>query len=241
MFWCVKGPIMVIFYFGDILLSILTTKGVIKGTDGTDYPGAIPWPAGAVKNGIYVIIICVTMTIDSFMMLKFFNAKETIDKANLEGVQKKKGYFAAFFDAYIAYIPEFIYMMFCCGYDSFKLMKKRKELAKRKKTANNGVNQTDLLLNNGGSGGVGEQDANNYSEYSMNELNPNVTAATMPTTTSSYPPQQQQHNQNFDSNTYAYPPPQQYNEQNFATNNYHPNSPPTFPVPQNTNPPNNHF
>ncbi|KAI8887409.1 hypothetical protein K501DRAFT_242567 [Backusella circina FSU 941] len=243
MFWCVKGPIMVIFYFGDILLSLLTTKGVIEGTDGTDYPGAVPWPAAAVKNGIYVIIICVTMTVDSFLMLKFFNAKETIDKAILEGTQKKKGYFAAFFDAYIAYIPEFIYMMFCCGYDSYKLAKKRKELSKRKKTADNGVNQTDHLLNNGG-GGMSEQEANNYSEYSMNQLKPNITTTAIPTTASAtnYPPPQQQH-QNFDSNTYNYPPPlQQHTEQNFdSNNNYQTNSPPTFPVPQNTYPSNNHF
>jgi hypothetical protein len=147
MFWTVKAPILIGFTIGDMLLSILMKRGVIHGTDGTEFPGAIPWSAAAVKNAIYVIILAITMAVDCFLMLKFFSAKETTNKAILEGTKKVKGYFGAFFDAFIAYIPEFIYTICCCGYDSFKLMKKRKELGNRGKSNKHDISQTDALLN----------------------------------------------------------------------------------------------
>ncbi|KAI8887411.1 hypothetical protein K501DRAFT_268946 [Backusella circina FSU 941] len=148
MFWTVKAPILIGFAIGEVLLSVLVKRDVIHGTDGTEFPGAVPWSAAAVKNAIFMIILSVTMIVDCFLMYKYFGSKETTNRAILEGIQKKKGYFAAFFDAYIAYIPEFIYMVFCCGYGSYKLMKKRKELVNRGKGNNDDIKQTDTLLNN---------------------------------------------------------------------------------------------
>ncbi|KAI9266086.1 organic solute transporter Ostalpha-domain-containing protein [Sporodiniella umbellata] len=160
MFWCVKGPIMVIFYFGEILLTILTTTHVIKETDGTH--GSIAWPAEAVKNGLYVIIVCVCMAVVSCMMAKFFGPADDIEAARLAGAKKQKGMFGAFVDGYVAYIPEFIYKIICCGVDSVKLAKKRKALKKRR-TQNPGnvaaTNDTNGLLKD------------DYMEYRMEEVN----------------------------------------------------------------------
>lgn len=164
MFWCVKGPIMVNFYFGEILLSILTTVGVIKGSTA----GSIEWPADAVKNGINVIIICFVMMVDSFLMLRFFGPADNIQNAGMNNQVKKMTAWHAFVDGYLAYIPHFIRDFLCCGVDSYKLAKKRKELSKRKKQeALNGGNSnpTDLLLHNeNGKEGSGQ-------DYRMNELN----------------------------------------------------------------------
>ncbi|KAI8972047.1 organic solute transporter Ostalpha-domain-containing protein [Mycotypha africana] len=131
MFWCVKGPIMAIFYLGEILLTALTTGGVIKGSPGKD--GSVAWPAEAVENGLKVIIICVIMTIVSFMMLRYFGPRDNIANAHNTGELKKLSRWHAFVEAYIAYIPEFTYMALCCGVDSLKLAKKRRDLKKRKK------------------------------------------------------------------------------------------------------------
>ncbi|ORE09950.1 hypothetical protein BCV72DRAFT_42549 [Rhizopus microsporus var. microsporus] len=141
MFWCVKGPIMVIFYFGEILLTILTTKNVIKGTDGSH--GSIAWPADAVKNGLHVIIVCLVMLVVSGMMFKFFGPADEIQAAAAAGEKKKMGVFGAFVDGYLAYIPEFLYKTLCCGVDSYKLMKKRRELKKRKQQM--GLNGSSVL------------------------------------------------------------------------------------------------
>ncbi|KAG0829431.1 hypothetical protein G6F18_008613 [Rhizopus arrhizus] len=130
MFWCVKGPIMVIFYLGDILLTLFTTTGVIKGTDGTH--GSIAWPADAVKNGLYVIIICFVMLVASGMMAKYFNPEDNIETALRTGQKKKMNAFGAFAHAYLAYIPEFLYKTLCCGVDSYRLLRKRRELRKRR-------------------------------------------------------------------------------------------------------------
>ncbi|EIE78195.1 hypothetical protein RO3G_02899 [Rhizopus delemar RA 99-880] len=161
MFWCVKGPIMVIFYFGEILLTILTTVGVIKGTDGSH--GSIAWPADAVKNGIHVIIVCVVMVVVSGMMSKFFGPADNIQAAIAAGQQKKKGAFGAFTDGYLAYIPEFLYKVICCGVDSVHLMKKRKALRKKKKeqelNAAVSTNDTNGLLKD------------DFMQYRMQELN----------------------------------------------------------------------
>jgi hypothetical protein len=158
MFWCVKGPIMFIFYFGDILLTGLTTANVIKPTDGTH--GSIAWPADAVKNGLYVIIICCVMFVDCFMMHRFFGPQDNIQHAQQTGQIKKMSFFKAFVDAYLAYIPEFIYKTLCCGVDSYKLMKKRKALRKKKKLEASNANPTDRLLN----------ESLNHQEYNMEHI-----------------------------------------------------------------------
>ncbi|RCI03007.1 hypothetical protein CU098_012226, partial [Rhizopus stolonifer] len=162
MFWCVKGPIMVNFYFGEILLTILTTVGVINGTDGSH--GSIAWPADAVKNGLYVIIVCVVMMVDSIMMNKFFGPQDNIASAASVGQVKKMSPWKAFVDGYIAYIPEFLYMALRCGADSFQLMKKRRELKKRKETE--GVDKSNLL-----------NEQSDSVDYRMTELNQNSPAS----------------------------------------------------------------
>ncbi|KAI8384370.1 organic solute transporter Ostalpha-domain-containing protein [Radiomyces spectabilis] len=133
MFWCVKGPIMFIFYFGEILLTILSTANVIQGTDGSHSADGIAWPAAAVKNGLYVIVVCGTMLVDVFLMARYFGPREDIKQhdSKLEGT--KLSPWRALYDAYIAYIPEFFFGLLCCGYDSYKLAKKRVELRRRKK------------------------------------------------------------------------------------------------------------
>ncbi|KAI8376087.1 organic solute transporter Ostalpha-domain-containing protein [Radiomyces spectabilis] len=131
MFWCVKGPIMVIFYFGEILLSVLETAHIIKGTDGTHSSDGLAWPAAAVKNGLYVILICACMCVIMFVMIKFFGPDDNINKAlNQEG---RLSTWQAFVDGYLSYLPEFFYNVLCCGVDSYRLARKRMELKARKK------------------------------------------------------------------------------------------------------------
>ena len=126
----VKGPVMAIFYFGDILLSILKTCNVIKGTDGTQSSDGLAWPASAVKNGLDVIIICVTMMIASCLMYKYFGPQDQIRK---KGDTPRITGWKAFVDAYVTYIPEFFRNILCCGLDSYRLARKRAELRQRKK------------------------------------------------------------------------------------------------------------
>ena len=171
MFWCVKGPIMVNFYFAEILLSILTTAGVIKGSN----TGSIEWPADAVKNGIKVIIICAVMMIDSFMIFRFFGPSDNIANAGKAGQTQKMSAWKAFVDGYLAYIPEFLRTFFCCGVDSYRLAKKRRELKKRNKNGDISPNEnsdpTNLLLeknNVGSTAGEG---------YRMNQLQSAPSAA----------------------------------------------------------------
>ena len=121
---------MAIFYFGDILLSILKTCNVIKGTDGTQSSDGLAWPASAVKNGLDVIIICVTMMIASCLMYKYFGPQDQIRK---RGDTPRITGWKAFVDAYITYIPEFFRNILCCGLDSYRLARKRAELRQRKK------------------------------------------------------------------------------------------------------------
>ncbi|CAO3690363.1 unnamed protein product [Rhizopus stolonifer] len=130
MFWCVKGPIMVLFYFGEILLTFLTTIKVIKGKESVD--GGNFWPVDAIKNAIYVTLICFVMLVVSGMMARFFSPQDNIDAAISSGEMKKPNALAAFSDAYIVYIPEFFYKTLCCGADSYRLMKKRKQLKKKR-------------------------------------------------------------------------------------------------------------
>lgn len=169
MFWCVKGPIMINFYFGEVLLSILTTVGVIQGSTS----GSIEWPADAVKNGIQVIIVCFVMMVDSFLMFRFFGPADNIQNAGMNDGKKTTAWHA-FVDGYLAYIPHFIRDTLCCGVDSYRLAKKRKELSKRKKleamngsNENNNSNPTDHLLNTENS----KESSGQQEDYRMNELN----------------------------------------------------------------------
>ncbi|CAO3637826.1 unnamed protein product [Cunninghamella blakesleeana] len=77
MFWSIKLPIVIIFYIGEILLSILEVVHVIKGTDGSHSSDGIPWTADQVKSGIYVIVVCVAMLLASILMVKYFNLDES--------------------------------------------------------------------------------------------------------------------------------------------------------------------
>ncbi|KAI8096463.1 organic solute transporter Ostalpha-domain-containing protein [Halteromyces radiatus] len=147
MFWCVKGPIMAIFYLGELLLSGLVYADVIKGTDGTHSSDHLPWTADEVKSGIYVIVICVTMCIAMLLMLRYFNVDRRMARAspddNVGHYQQLGGQLTpnklspwmAFVDAYLIYIPEFLRNVLCCGVDSFRLARKRIELRARKKRA----------------------------------------------------------------------------------------------------------
>ena len=130
MFWSIKGPVMAIFYIGDILLSGLETADVIKGTDGTHPSDGLAWSSAAVKNGIYVIIVCVVMTVDVFLMSKFFGPQLEIKQS---GSEPRTSGWMAFVDGYLTYIPEFFRNMVCCGVDSYRLARKRMELRARKK------------------------------------------------------------------------------------------------------------
>lgn len=207
MFWCVKGPIMVNFYFGEILLSILTTVGVIKGSTS----GSIEWPADAVKNGINVIIICVVMMVDSFLMFRFFGPADNIQSAGKSGQIEKMTAWRAFVDGYLAYIPEFIHNVLCCGVDSYKLAKKRKALKEKKKlealngsNSNNNSNPTDLLLQENNN----DKEANNgQQEYGMSELGGNTTTSTQPL------PAMTQQQSIYQQQQDVYPP------QNYSTQN----------------------
>ncbi|KAL0076758.1 organic solute transporter Ostalpha-domain-containing protein [Phycomyces blakesleeanus] len=131
MFWCVKGPIMFIFYFGQILLTGLTSAKVIRGTDGTNSADSVAWPADAVKHGLYVIIVCTVMVVDIGLMFKYFGPTDNIQHARENGTEKMSVW-RAITDGYLVYIPEFFYNLLCCGADSYRLMRKRVELRKRK-------------------------------------------------------------------------------------------------------------
>lgn len=123
---------MFIFYFGDILLSILETLNVIKGTDGTHSSDGLAWPAAAVKNGLEVILICAVMTVTMIFMHKFFGPQDAVTKHVEEDTPRMTGWMAIF-DGYLSYLPEFFYQLLCCGVDSYRLAKKRVELRARRK------------------------------------------------------------------------------------------------------------
>ncbi|KAK9767852.1 hypothetical protein K7432_001997 [Basidiobolus ranarum] len=143
MFWCVKGPIMVMFYAGNILLAILKSVGVIKGTDGSHSSDGLAWPAEEVQAGIYVIIVCTVMCAASFAMIKFYNIDDVSTSLMHSDTKHDTGTTTpskltpwwAFVDAYLYYLPEFIRNVFCCGVDSFRLARKRIELVARRKQA----------------------------------------------------------------------------------------------------------
>jgi hypothetical protein len=127
---------MIIFYVGEILLSILVTAGVIKGTDGTASHDGTAWSAQAVKFGIYVLLVCLVMTVASSLMLKYFGVHSTKhrlleDTTDISGSHKLSVWWA-FVDSLLSFIPEFFRNVLCCGLDSLKLARKRAEMRGRR-------------------------------------------------------------------------------------------------------------
>ncbi|KAI8369750.1 organic solute transporter Ostalpha-domain-containing protein [Blakeslea trispora] len=123
MFWCVKAPIMVIFYFGDILLAVLTYFEVIQDIPYSTTSGTY-WTAAAIKNGYYVLLICATMAVVSLLMQLYFGVSD----ADYEQGEPEHHYFEALWDGFLAYIPQFILSVFMCGGDTVTLAKKRIKL-----------------------------------------------------------------------------------------------------------------
>lgn len=227
MFWCVKGPIVVIFYIGEVLLTILTTCGVIKGTSGVINPDdgtylSVPWSADAVKNGIYVIIIAVTMFFDCFLMLKYFGPQDNIKKAVEKGQVEKMSYWKAFTDAYLAYIPQFLHMCFGCFVDSCALFKKRKQMKKRNQ--NDGTNPGLLTDENASS----DHDqtipmTQTNASQSSNVYNPNNPVVTMPEPQHGRPSEDYYYNPSNTNNHYY--SNQQHTESNaYYNSNYNDNA-----------------
>ncbi|KAI8384633.1 organic solute transporter Ostalpha-domain-containing protein [Radiomyces spectabilis] len=128
MFWCVKGPIMVIFYFGDVLLSVLSYFDVIQDKLPS-HGGGTYWPAAAIKNGYYVLMICATMVIVAILMQRYFG----LDDSDILVEKPTHSYMAAFVDGYLAFIPQFLLSVFVCGGDTVVLAKKRMRLRKQRR------------------------------------------------------------------------------------------------------------
>ncbi|CAO3626257.1 unnamed protein product [Cunninghamella blakesleeana] len=149
MFWSLKGPIMINFYIGVILLDGLAYAGIIHGTDGSHSSDGLAWSQEAVKNGLEVIIECVVLTGAMLLMTKYFGPKDSIDRSvnsinvNNEPVQKLTS-FQAFCDAYVNYIPEFITTVFFCGKDTKRLAAKRKRMKEQRKLEQNKEEATAL-------------------------------------------------------------------------------------------------
>ncbi|KAI9267829.1 organic solute transporter Ostalpha-domain-containing protein [Sporodiniella umbellata] len=127
MFWCVKGPIMVIFYFGDLLLAVLSYFSIIHDRPPGS-PGGTYWTAEAIKNGYYVLIICTTMAVVAILMQVYFG----LDNKEYQIQEADHGYFEALLDGFLAYIPQFIKNVFNCGGDTVVLAKKRIKLRKER-------------------------------------------------------------------------------------------------------------
>jgi hypothetical protein len=128
MFWCVKGPIMVIFYFGDILLATLKYFEVIKDQPPIT-PGGLFWTAAAIKNGYYVLIICICMAAVAMLMQHYFGLDAIEEQTEVPDYT----YFEAFADGFLAYIPQFVKNVFHCGGDTVVLAKKRIKLRKERR------------------------------------------------------------------------------------------------------------
>lgn len=135
MFWCVKAPIMVIFYFGDILLAVLGYFGVIKDKPATTSTGTF-WPSAAIKNGYYVLIICVCMAVVAILMQIYFG----LDAKEYQTEEPEFSYFEALSDGFLAYIPQFIKNVFMCGGDTVVLAKKRMKLRKGRRLSEDELN-----------------------------------------------------------------------------------------------------
>ncbi|CAO3617612.1 unnamed protein product [Cunninghamella echinulata] len=138
MFWSLKGPIMINFYIGVLLLDGLAYAGVIHGTDGTHSSDGLAWSTENVKNGLEVIVECVVLTGAMLLMTKYFGPNDSINRslnsinANDQPIEKLSS-FGAFCDAYVNYIPEFLRNIFYCGRDTKKLAAKRRRMKKQQK------------------------------------------------------------------------------------------------------------
>ncbi|KAL0094520.1 organic solute transporter Ostalpha-domain-containing protein [Phycomyces blakesleeanus] len=139
MFWCVKGPIMVIFYFGDILLSIMTYFGVIHDKVPTN--GGTVWTAAAIKNGYYVLLICAVMVFVAALMERYFGLDFKEDIFD-DSDKTRYGYMHAFADSFLGFIPHFFIDLFSCGGETVELAKKRIKLHKQRRLSDD---QLDLL------------------------------------------------------------------------------------------------
>ncbi|KAI8980929.1 organic solute transporter Ostalpha-domain-containing protein [Pilobolus umbonatus] len=128
MFWCVKGPIMVIFYFGDLLLALLSKIGIIVDRPPR-IPGGTYWTAAAIKNGYYVLIICVCMAVVAVLMQFYFG----LDAKEYKMEEADHDYWDALIDSFLSYIPQFLKNVFMCGGDTVILAKKRIHLQKHRR------------------------------------------------------------------------------------------------------------
>ncbi|OZJ05058.1 hypothetical protein BZG36_02096 [Bifiguratus adelaidae] len=144
LFWCVKGPIMAIFYLGDVTLGLLKTFNVIKGAVGDT---GVVWTAAAVENGLYVLVICAVMAVDSVFMHKYYGLghEDYVQAAGPypQEVPTRTTVWEAFMDGYLSFLPEFFYKLFFCSIDSVKLVKKRRQLQKRREDAMQSAPLTD--------------------------------------------------------------------------------------------------
>ncbi|KAI9498573.1 organic solute transporter Ostalpha-domain-containing protein [Zychaea mexicana] len=131
MFWCVKAPIMIIFYCGDILLAGLGHFGVIQDSR-PQHSGGTFWPADAVKNGYYVLIICAVMSLVAIFMERYYGL-DPEEYARYEEDCTWSAYMHAFADGYLAFIPDFFRNVFSCGGDTVVLAKKRMDLRQNHK------------------------------------------------------------------------------------------------------------
>ncbi|KAI8987948.1 hypothetical protein BDF20DRAFT_814732 [Mycotypha africana] len=142
MFWCVKAPIMIIFYCGDILLMILSYFKVIQDKPATT-PGGTYWTAAAIKNGYYVLIICVCMAVVAVLMQIYFGLDE---EEQTDEEDPDCGYWEALVDGFLAYIPQFMRNVFSCGGDTVVLAKKRRGLKKNKNSDKRRLSEDELNL-----------------------------------------------------------------------------------------------
>jgi hypothetical protein len=155
-FWCVKAPIMIVFYFGDVLLTALVHFKVI--TDRPAENGGTHWTAEAIKNGYYVLLVCTCMLVVSILMQVYFgvNDKEyLVDEA-------EHNYFEAFTDSFLAYIPQFLKSLFYCGGDTVTLAKKRIKLKKDRRLSDD---EHNLLTPNNDDDDFGSSQS--FFRYSM--------------------------------------------------------------------------
>lgn len=117
MFWSVKGPIMAIFWMNDVILSMLQSLNVIKGT--------LYWSAANVKNGYAACFVCVVMLIDIIVMQRYYGPPPR------EEGNQASGPLDAFADALLFFLPEFLQRLLFCGRDSYVLVQKRKSMKLR--------------------------------------------------------------------------------------------------------------
>jgi hypothetical protein len=150
MFWCVKAPIMFIFYCGDCLLALLGYMKVIKDKPASS-PGGTFWSAEAIKNGYYVLIICCCMTVVAILMQIYFG----LDAKEYQTEEPELNYFEAISDGFLAYIPQFLKNVFNCGGDTVVLAKKRIRLRKERRLSDDEHNllspQDDVVAHSGSS------------------------------------------------------------------------------------------